>query len=192
MGERSPADQLLPGILRFLDHTNLTVTTLTACFVLYTRSAGVAYFTGGAVLCSFTVKLLKKVIRQPRPVVTSHTGRRTLTYGMPSTHSATITFFATYILLACTYLSVHPSLPQSNWISRLFPPLITIPWATAIVMSRVWLGHHTWRQVVVGMSYGATFAAGWFALWTRSLYVYGQRVEEVIGNPLAAIPYIVA
>ncbi|PPR06671.1 hypothetical protein CVT26_001213 [Gymnopilus dilepis] len=51
----------------FLDRTNITVITLTASFVLYTRSAGVAYFAGGATLCSLSVKAIKKLIRQPRP-----------------------------------------------------------------------------------------------------------------------------
>ena len=48
--------------------TNFIVTMLTACTILYTRSAGILYFTAGAVVCSRIVKLLKKVFRQPRPI----------------------------------------------------------------------------------------------------------------------------
>ena len=47
--------------------TNFIVITLTSAFLLYTRSAGVVYFTVGAVGCSLSVKLVKKIIRQPRP-----------------------------------------------------------------------------------------------------------------------------
>lgn len=46
---------------------NLIVIALTACFILYTRSTGAVYFTMGAVLCSLSVKVVKRIIRQPRP-----------------------------------------------------------------------------------------------------------------------------
>ncbi len=60
--------------------TNTIVTSLTAAAVLYTRSAGVAYFAASAVLCSVTVKIIKRFVRQPRPVVTLR-GKRKKTYG---------------------------------------------------------------------------------------------------------------
>ena len=59
--------------------TNAIVTALTAVFMLYTRSAGVAFFIVGAVLCSLIVKTLKRCFRQPRPVVVN--GRKKKTYG---------------------------------------------------------------------------------------------------------------
>lgn len=48
--------------------TNRIVTALTAGFLLYTRSVGVAYFTTGALVCSLTVKVIKRCLRQPRPL----------------------------------------------------------------------------------------------------------------------------
>lgn len=66
--------------------TNLVVTGLTAVFNLYTRSAGVCYFSAGAVLCSVSVKLVKRVIRQPRPPHIP--GRKAkVSYGYDSTSS---------------------------------------------------------------------------------------------------------
>jgi dolichyldiphosphatase len=88
---------------------------------------------------------------------------------MPSTHSATITFFATYIAIASWYLPIHAMLPAY---ARLVP-VVTIPWAMTIVMSRIWLGYHTWPQVVVGCAYGGFLAVMWFVLWTRG------RIQEV-------------
>ena len=67
------------GTYRLISQTNAIVTSLTACFILYTRSAGAAYFAAGAVFCSLTVKVLKRCVRQPRPVVVN--GRRKKTYG---------------------------------------------------------------------------------------------------------------
>jgi len=43
------------------------VIALTACSLLYTRSIGVAYFAAGAVTCSLSVKVVKRLVRQPRP-----------------------------------------------------------------------------------------------------------------------------
>lgn len=66
------------SLLLYFYQTNPIVTSLTACTVLYTRSAGVAYFAAGAVACSIAVKLVKRLIRQPRPV---HPTSRKKTYG---------------------------------------------------------------------------------------------------------------
>ena len=189
------------GTYGLISQTNAIVTSLTACFILYTRSAGAAYFAAGAVFCSLTVKVLKRCVRQPRPVVVN--GRRKKTYGcvhsslrfqslqithrmgrghgrMPSTHSAVITYFATYITLACAYLPIHPSLPASPALSRVLPVLIAVPLATTIAVSRTWLGHHTWPQVTVGCAYGLLFAPIWFRLWTGGFNEYGPVVEDMV------------
>jgi len=165
-----------PWWLAFLDRTNLIVTSLTGCCLAYTRSAGVTYFIAGAVLCSITVKAVKRIFRQPRPVHLNPTHQK-ITYGMPSTHSATITYYATYVPLACLYLPIHASLPQST-LTRVVPPLIVVPWASLISISRIWLGHHTWPQVTVGCSYGLAFACVWFIAWTHGLSEYGKTLEQ--------------
>lgn len=95
---------------------------------------------------------------------------------MPSTHSATITYFGTYIPLACAYLPIHLSFPSSA-ISRIVPPLIVIPWAVLIAISRIWLGHHTWPQVLCGCAYGFAFAFLWFAIWAHGGNQYGGIAE---------------
>ncbi|KAF8965185.1 phosphatidic acid phosphatase type 2/haloperoxidase [Flammula alnicola] len=157
--------------------TNITVTALAAAFILYTKSAGVFYFTAGATVCSLSVKIVKRFVRQPRP---PHIPGRKIkvSYGMPSTHSATISFFAVSVLLACIYLPIHPSLrPGPAW--RVFPPFFALPWAVAVMMSRVWLGHHTWPQVFAGASYGVALASIWFGMWTGGLNKIGNEVEEV-------------
>ena len=96
---------------------------------------------------------------------------------MPSTHSAVITYYAAFTLLACTYLPLHPSLPQAALI-RVIAPLIVVPWSAAIAISRIWLGHHTWPQVGAGCAYGLTFTFFWFKLWTHTASAYGQEFER--------------
>ncbi|OSD01054.1 PAP2-domain-containing protein [Trametes coccinea BRFM310] len=164
-----------------LDQTNVIVTTLTACVLLYTRSVGVAYFVVGAVLCSVTVKILKRCFRQPRPVTVIVNGRRRKkSYGMPSTHSAVITFFATYITLASAFLPIHPSFPSSPALTRGLPPLVVVPLASTIAASRIWLRHHTWPQVAAGCAYGLVAAPLWFILWTKGLNMYGRQAEALV------------
>ncbi|KAE9396060.1 PAP2-domain-containing protein [Gymnopus androsaceus JB14] len=167
----------LPWWLKFLDKTNATVTALTAGFVLYTQSVGAAYFGAGATACLFSVKIVKKMVRQDRPLQRKGKKQKK-TYGMPSTHSATMTYYATYILLASLYLPIHRTLPQS-WITRIGPPLVVLPWATVIALSRIWLGHHTLAQVSVGCTFGFVFALSWFAMWTHGLNEQGLKLEHL-------------
>lgn len=98
---------------------------------------------------------------------------------MPSTHSATITFFATYIAFACLYLPIHPSLPTSP-ATRVLPILVSTPWAVTIIGSRIWLGHHTVPQVVAGCACGLILSPVWFSLWTHGLNEYGRALEHAL------------
>jgi dolichyldiphosphatase len=97
---------------------------------------------------------------------------------MPSTHSASIAYYATFVPLACIYLPLHPSVPAGA-MARVLVPAVVLPWAALIALSRVWLGHHTWPQVAVGLAYGVVFAGIWFSLWTRGLSEYGRMAEEM-------------
>ncbi|CAL1694012.1 unnamed protein product [Somion occarium] len=164
-----------------LEETNFIVTGLTACTILYTRSSAIVYFALGAVVCSRVVKLMKKVLRQPRPV-NPLPGHQKGDYGMPSTHSGVISYYAAYSILACKYLPIHSSLPDTP-LTRVLALLVIIPWAATIAISRIWLGHHTWQQVTVGCSLGIMFTPIWFLLWTRVAHVYGEQLEQAILGP---------
>lgn len=95
---------------------------------------------------------------------------------MPSTHSATISYYATFISLACA------SLLPAGAAARVLLPVVVLPWATLIVLSRVWLGHHTWPQVAVGCTYGVAFAGAWFALWVGGLHEHGRKAEDIFNS----------
>lgn len=68
---------------------------------------------------------------------------------------------------------------------RIFPILITLPWAVTVMMSRVWLGHHTWPQVFAGASYGIALASVWFGLWTGGLDIVGGAFEKILNEWIA-------
>lgn len=105
------------------------------------------------------------------------------TGSMPSTHSASIAYYMVYTILASFYLPLHESLPQSL-MTRLLPPIIVLPWAATVMSSRVWLGHHTWLQVIAGGSYGFSWALFWFILYKNGADEYAQFLEARVLLPL--------
>jgi len=100
---------------------------------------------------------------------------------MPSTHSAAIAFYGTYIPFARAWLPLHASLPESPFVA-----FVVVPGTcAAIAWSRFLLGHHTVPQVIVGCIYGFAFACVWFWLWTHGLgdlaWIVERQVRAYIG-----------
>jgi len=186
----SKAEMATP-ILWFLDQSHIIVTAVTGGTFLYTRSAPVAYFIIGSLVTNFAAKGIKLLLRQPRPVASklsssslsavpstapsdTHPSRKAIarlrtkqkkTYGMPSTHSTTVSFFMVYIVLA---------LSSSNTPSRVgrykgWYMLGTVIWGCAIIFSRVYLGYHTYPQILVGSGLGLLSAISWMQLWERAV-----------------------
>lgn len=117
----------------------------------------------------------------------SMTLNNVLVYRMPSTHSATITFFGAYILLASLYLPIHPSFPGDWRITRVLPPLFCVPCASLIAASRYWLGHHTLPQIGAGVALGLVMTTFWFTAWTvGGVNQYGRVLEE---EYIRALPF---
>ena len=157
---------------------NTIVAGLTAVTLLHTSSIGIAYFCAGAVACTISVKSIKQILRHARPMqTTSRRPKETCGYVAEadgfgcsfqfrdrlgrSTHSATITFYGTYIAFARAWL-LHASLPESP-LFRPFVAFVVVPLTcAAIAYSRVLLWRHTVPQVIVGCIYGIAFACVWF------------------------------
>jgi dolichyldiphosphatase len=98
---------------------------------------------------------------------------------MPSTHSANMGYYATYICLASAYLPFHHSLPDSP-LTRIVAYTI-VPYSCLVVTSRIWLGHHNLEQVAAGCAWGFVVALGWFHLWTTcGLDRVGYDVEQLM------------
>lgn len=144
------------------------MTLATALAILQLRSAHSVYFGAGATCAAGLAKILKHIIRQPRPDST-----RKQTFGMPSTHSASIGFMGTYLILASLMLAPHPLLtrfyqtPANRVLSAILAGLL----ATSVWWSRIRLGHHTKAQVVAGGGLGSTMAVLAFAQWEGSTWL---------------------
>ncbi|CDH53440.1 predicted protein [Lichtheimia corymbifera JMRC:FSU:9682] len=149
------------SLLRVLDKAQWLVISMSMVAVIVFGSLHLIYFFTGSILCAITAKILKHLIRQPRPrVSTQHENISSKTsYGMPSSHSQVMAFFATYCHCAVSY--VTPLTIALASILYIF---------TAMVLwSRVRLGHHTLAQVSVGTLVGASMATMWHQLWQQHI-----------------------
>jgi len=93
--------------LVILKEANIVITVLTALSILYLRSAHSLWFGLGAIIATATAKILKRCIKQPRPTESTKKS-----FGMPSTHSSSITFYGVYLLLVCLLLPIHQKMTR--------------------------------------------------------------------------------
>lgn len=170
--ERKPTQSLSTG-LWLLKHTQGIVTTATAIGILHFRTCHVVYFTMATLATSFSAKGLKRVIKQPRPPGS----RVKKTSGMPSTHSASISFMGTYIMLTSLLLPLHPSISLGSQshddMTRLWLALLGIAAPIAVMWSRVRLGVHTPEQTVAGAALGVFNACISFLAWNGTMQLFG-------------------
>ncbi|KAG0139484.1 hypothetical protein CROQUDRAFT_666425 [Cronartium quercuum f. sp. fusiforme G11] len=184
--------------LILLRETQVIVTIATALAILHLRTAHSIWFGLGAISATISAKLLKRFIRQPRPIE-SNKG----TYGMPSTHSSSISFFGIYLFLCCLLLPLHfrliplvsPFLSSQTLLSlldqadepssssrllRTFAGLSFLIASAIVCWSRVKLGYHTPSQVLAGALIGSIFGTFWFSLWAGFKLDSNQSSSNII------------
>jgi len=164
-------------LLVLLDHTKTWLAVVTALTFSYFRDFHVLYTILGAIIITIIAKTLKLIIRQPRPSTAPATAKPLVpNYGMPSTHSSSIMYFATYISL---HLFAKQLDPSSIFLLLLILGMTSL----SVVWSRVELGHHTYSQVIAGMILGCVYALAWDAWWRLYWWPWlvGMGIEGKIG-----------
>ncbi|KAL7334941.1 hypothetical protein PS15p_200493 [Mucor circinelloides] len=157
-------------ILDILSHTREIVITCTFFTIIYLRSTHMVYFTASAIAATLVAKILKNIIKQPRPLP-SNEKKSKKSYGMPSSHSTAISFFTSY--LTCVVL-VTPTIPYKYLLLIVFHCF-----SLSVVWSRVRLQHHTRAQVVAGTLLGAFLAIVAFLMW---IYFFSTYLPHLIQN----------
>jgi len=135
------------------------------------REVEILLMFAGQMACEALNFALKRLIREERPQQMHGKG-----YGMPSSHSQFVTFFALSLTLWLLFrhipTSSTTSYSPSTLSERVLLSLLACMGAGAVAASRVYLNYHTPKQVLVGVAAGAVFAIIWF-LFTTLLRRWG-------------------
>ncbi|KAI9314918.1 PAP2 superfamily-domain-containing protein [Dichotomocladium elegans] len=153
--------------LMMLDEAQIIVIGISLIVLICFTSVHLIYFFVGAVLSGLTAKMLKRVIRQPRPK-TMLRQRKIPSYGMPSSHSLVMAFFSMYCHLSLS-LPTSSSVNRSSLLLLLLVKTVLYTATALVVWSRVYLGYHSLSQVSVGCLVGVTMAYGWHLLWQKAV-----------------------
>ncbi|ROT43187.1 PAP2 superfamily protein [Sodiomyces alkalinus F11] len=133
-----------------------------------TREVEVALMFLGQLGCEAANFALKRLIKEERPRRIHGKG-----YGMPSSHAQFVFFWALFLVLFLFIRHKPPHDPardaryRSRALSRaerVVGSVIAFTAAAAVGWSRVYLGYHTVRQVLVGCAAGVCCAVAWFAV----------------------------
>lgn len=175
-----PSTSPLLGIsmvmVSFLPHI-LAIHTISIS--LYNKCFHHLLFLLGLTLSHESAKVLKKVWREPRPV-----GSFLSSYGLPSDHTMFMAFATAYAALFVYYK------PAMRRRSKLVSVALMVIISALVGYSRIYLGVHSPKQVVVGALLGLIGGIIWFwisryyLLPARSLanifYKFHDRVHETI------------
>uniref|UniRef100_T1IY84 Dolichyldiphosphatase n=1 Tax=Strigamia maritima TaxID=126957 RepID=T1IY84_STRMM len=131
--------------------------------IIFRRDLHTITFFCGTLLNEAVNWVLKHIIRESRPC----RGREVLftEYGMPSSHSQFMWFFATYVaffMLIRLHQISNSSFMDNAW--KYFVTLCVFWSALTVSYGRVYLQYHTWTQVVSGALLGGVLGCLWFAV----------------------------
>ena len=124
------------------------------------------FFFLGLVASHELAKILKKIIKQPRPV-----GAPLSSYGMPSDHSQFVAFTTMYLVHV---LITRPGLRKS---ALFVSAVLMCTMSIAVFYSRVYLNAHTTEQVVVGAILGVVTGSLWYQM-TQKLFLKWTSVTK--------------
>lgn len=146
--------------------------------LLYRRDAVVVLYCAGAGLNSAAAKLLKQLIRQPRPTDSKADP------GMPSSHATSLSFLS-LALFACVLMDP----PVVTAVRAIYYGGAALVVALALLATswRVKAGYHTVEQVVAGWLLGAVDTVLWVKLLLPSMTSW---VDAVLGDDRIALPLI--
>jgi len=148
--------------------------------ILFRRDLHTITFFAGFLFNEVLNMILKYTIRQSRPM---HRNVQYTEFGMPSSHSQNMWFFAVYSVLFVVFrLHRFPGKNAiHNIVQKLGIILTVILVASLVAYSRIYLLYHTWAQILWGAFMGSLFAGIWFA--TTHL-VLAPRFQEVVSWPI--------
>ncbi|QEU61989.1 Cax4 [Kluyveromyces lactis] len=135
---------------------------------IITREIEAVILAGGHVVNDIANNIIKNIIKETRPIDFGSFQKDSVRsgYGMPSAHSQFMGFFTMYIGLRiwCQWGGLN----KSHKILASFGLLLA---SSGVVVSRVYLGYHSVKQVLVGVSIGALLGTCHFLASTIVRYI---------------------
>ncbi|KAJ2376211.1 hypothetical protein IW150_002115 [Coemansia sp. RSA 2607] len=158
--------------LAFSSLTPIFLIVVETTIVLSRREIiGIMFLLGQLLNEAFNLAL-KLAIRESRP--NPHLGDG---YGMPSSHSQFMGFFAVYV---CMYLQTRVT---TNAIQKLVVQTGAVALSMLTIISRVYLGYHTTLQVLAGTVVGLMAGYIWYQFIERVVYPSGA-VAYILDTPI--------
>ncbi|XP_055642935.1 dolichyldiphosphatase 1-like [Toxorhynchites rutilus septentrionalis] len=179
-----PKGDLIGKLLAWMCLAPLGIGAGFVALILFRRDLHTIVFFIGTLLNECINALLKHCIKEPRPVSRSQIWNE---YGMPSSHSQFMCFFAQYVLLFI-FIRLHHmnnNNARAERLVRLF--VLAVCWAATFLVcfGRIYLQYHSLQQVLVGALVGMIFGTLWFILIHYFLTPYfpmvvSWRVSELL------------
>ncbi|KFH74219.1 hypothetical protein MVEG_01432 [Podila verticillata NRRL 6337] len=167
-------DDLASKIFAHLTLSPLAITCGYIAVILTTRDLTPILMLAGQALNECVNFVLKRFVKQARP--TEYLGDG---YGMPSSHSQFMAYFATYLTILMYRRGVTPGSVSPHVVT-----VCVVLWSVVVIYSRVHLYYHTWQQVVAGSICGCLFATGYFFFVNNFLRSKGMQ-DWMVGNSFA-------
>ncbi|KAF9974222.1 hypothetical protein BGZ73_002408 [Actinomortierella ambigua] len=172
-------DDIISKLLAYITLSPLAILCGYVSVTLTRRELTPAVMLIGQLLNECINFVLKRIVKQARPTEVLGDG-----YGMPSSHSQFMAYFATYIIL----LMYKRGAPAGAVIPHVVSVVVVI-WAALVIYSRVHLYYHTWQQVVAGTICGVVIGAAWFSFVNHFLRPRGY-LDAILDTPVCQWAYI--
>ncbi|XP_058129958.1 dolichyldiphosphatase 1-like [Anopheles ziemanni] len=159
-----PKGDLVGKLLAWISLAPLGIGAGFVALILFRRDLHTIVFFLGTLVNECFNMILKHWIKEPRPVSRAQIWTE---YGMPSSHSQFMCFFATYVLLFIFIRLHHMNNSNSARLERLVRLLVlAICWTAAFLVcfGRIYLLYHTLNQVLIGAFVGMVMGVLWFLL----------------------------
>nr|CAD7257305.1 unnamed protein product [Timema shepardi] len=157
-----PQGDLLGKLLAITSLMPLGIISGFIALILFRRDLHTISFFLGTTINEVLNLILKHTFCEARPIQRNALYTE---YGMPSSHSQFMWFFTTYVVYF-VFIRLH-HMNNNTLLENVWKTAITIPCiflASLVMISRVYLQYHTWKQVLSGALVGFLFGSLWFAL----------------------------
>lgn len=171
-----PKGNVFGKLLALFSLTPFVILSGFISLILFRRDLHTITFFIGVLFNEICNTVLKHILREPRPLA-RNTNLLYSEYGMPSSHSQFMWFFASYMLyFTFIRLQYANSKAFKEFFWKVAGAVLCIAIACIVSYSRIFLQYHTWKQVIYGALFGIIIGTIWFIIINVVLTPYFPTV----------------